>query len=79
MKQEKVYYIAKDTSNFRPGHPALVKGIRMCTPDSLGAEPRLCYKLQYIDGVIDYTPIGDGAFVLVAESELSKYSNYILK
>ena len=45
-------------NSFRRGEAARVIGVRFVKPE--GLEVRLCYWVEYPDGVTDYTPVGDG-------------------
>ena len=51
---------------FRTGKTSKIIGVKMVTPQ--GLEPRLCYHIQFADGVEDFVPIssvdcGDFEFV----------------
>ena len=58
MIHEIVYYVATHKDLFRPGEPAIVKGIHMVRP-SAKLEPRLCYHIEFMDGKEDWIPIKD--------------------
>lgn len=57
LKIETAYLKAVGRNTFRPGELAEILGVVTVTPPS--ATPRVCFKLQYADGIIDYTPLSD--------------------
>jgi hypothetical protein len=61
MKIEKVYLIQTHRISFRPGEPAVILGVEMCTPDGGNKEPRLCYHIEYPDYAEDFVAIEDNA------------------
>ncbi len=44
---------------YRSGEEAVIKAVFMREPE--GLKPRLCYEVEYKDGVIDYVPVCDGS------------------
>lgn len=44
--------------SYKSGIPAEIIGVGMITPDII-AKPRLCYKIQWHDGVEDWVPASD--------------------
>ena len=57
MKREDVYLVNTHRYLYRPGTPARIIGIDMCTPGD--KSPRLCYHILYADGQDDWVPIKD--------------------
>lgn len=55
---EKVYLVGKHQYCYRSGEPAEIKGLVMGTPEEKD-KPRLAYKVEYYDGVIDYVVLSD--------------------
>jgi hypothetical protein len=43
---------------YRNGESARITGVYQVRPH-LGADPRMCYQIQYDDGVIDYVPLSE--------------------
>ena len=68
MKLEGLMYVGISHHSFRPGMPAKIIGITRATPDD--KETRDCYKIEYIDGCIDYAVIKDQGYVLMTMDEL---------
>lgn len=58
MTHEKVFLVGIHRNSFRAGEPAEIIGLKMCQPSEM-AEPRLCYEVEFGDGVIDYVPLSD--------------------
>jgi hypothetical protein len=58
MTQEKTFLVGINRNSFRAGEPAEVIGLKMCQPSEM-AEPRLCYEVEFGDGIIDYVPLSD--------------------
>lgn len=56
MTHETVYLVNTHKDSFRPGEPAIVKGVHMVKP-SRELDPRLCYYIEYMDGYKDWLPI----------------------
>lgn len=68
MKREKVYLVDLSNNGFRCGKPAEIIGVDMVEPE--GLKPRLCYHLEWSDGVQDWKPIGESDYKIITFSEL---------
>ena len=55
---KKSYCVGIHRNSFRPGEPALVTGVKFCTPHGLPSRP--CFQLKFKDGFKDQIPIFAG-------------------
>ena len=51
----KVYLVGTYPYVFRTGIPALITGVKWVTPEN--RDRRLCYQLEWDDGVVDTIPV----------------------
>jgi hypothetical protein len=58
MKTDKAYYVGIHRYSHKSGIAAEIIGVGMITHDNI-SEPRLCYKIQWYDGVEDWVPVSD--------------------
>jgi len=58
MKEINVYCIATHKDLFRPGVLSKVIGFKMAQPSAI-LKPRLCFKIKFLDGKIDWLPLSD--------------------
>lgn len=58
MEVHLVYITARNPYAFRSGSVARIVGVRFVQPD-IKKEWRVCYQLEWEDGVIDYVPISE--------------------
>lgn len=65
MRKRSVFLRSHHTLAYRRGHKAKIVGFEWITPD--GHPERVCYKVRYSDGVIDYIPVTDSYYEIVKE------------
>lgn len=56
-KDNKAYYVGTSGYSYRSGEPAAILGVETVFIE--GKEPRVCYKIEYADGMKDSCPVSD--------------------
>ena len=69
MKKESVYLVGTHRYSFRAGEIAKIIGVKIVTPDNL--KPRLCYHVEYADGVQDFVQIYNNCdFEIITQNDI---------
>jgi len=58
MKTEKIFIIGTHKDSFRSGELSEIIGVKNVSP-SFKHDWRLCYEVEFTDGVVDYIPVSE--------------------
>ncbi len=68
------YLVGIHRYSFRAGKPAEIKGVRFVCFDA-ESPTRLCYCVQFEDGVVDYVPVEDSENYQIISEEYIRAGN----